>query len=131
VWNSIKIICTYVGGVLWQNRLSYSGSSALIIAIQLITTQRTSNGTTHWSVGSPPNTTMVQQDRSRFTSHEGEFTITVQLINFNLQICKYNYKPGSNLKYKLYKQCLNRQAEQLVHAHSGRKRSRDYTRREG
>jgi hypothetical protein len=50
---------------------------------------------------------------------------------FNLQICKYNYKPASNLKYKLYKQCLNRQAEQLVHAHSGRKRSRDYTRREG
>jgi hypothetical protein len=43
---------------------------------------RTSNGTTHWSVGSPPDTTMVQQDRRRFTSHEGEFTIIVQLINF-------------------------------------------------
>jgi cytochrome c1 len=27
------------------------------------------------SVGSPPDATTVQQDRSRFTSHEGEFTI--------------------------------------------------------
>jgi hypothetical protein len=68
--------------MMWQNRLNYSGSSALIIAIPLTTTQLTSNGTTHWSVGSPPDTTTVQQDRSRFTSHEGEFTITVQLINF-------------------------------------------------
>jgi hypothetical protein len=67
---------------LWQNRLNYSGSSALVVAIQLIITQRTSNGTTHWSVGSPLDITTVQQDRSRFTSHEGEFTITVQLINF-------------------------------------------------
>jgi hypothetical protein len=38
--------------------------------------------TTHWSVGSPPDATTVQQDRSRFTSHEGEFTITQQLPNF-------------------------------------------------
>jgi hypothetical protein len=29
-----------------------------------------------------PDTTTVQQDRSRLTSHEGEFTITEQLINF-------------------------------------------------
>jgi hypothetical protein len=65
---------------LWQNRLNYSGSSALIIAMQLSLIQRTSNGTIHWSVGSPPDTTTVQQDRSRFTSHEGEFTITEQLI---------------------------------------------------
>jgi hypothetical protein len=62
-------------GPLWQNRLNYSGSSALVIAIQPILTQRTSNGTTHWTVGSPPDTTTVQQDRSRFTSHEGEFTM--------------------------------------------------------
>jgi hypothetical protein len=61
---------------MWQNRLNFSSSSALMIAIQLAITQRTSNGTIHWSVGSPPDTTMVQQDRSRFTSHEGEFTIT-------------------------------------------------------
>jgi hypothetical protein len=67
---------------LWQNRLNYSGSSALMIAIQLALTQRTSNGTIHRSVGSPPDTTTVQQDRSRSTSHEGEFTITEQLINF-------------------------------------------------
>jgi hypothetical protein len=67
---------------VWQNRLNYSSSSALVIAIQPITTQRSSNGTTHWSVGSPPDTTTVQQDRSRFTAHEGEFTITVQLISF-------------------------------------------------
>jgi hypothetical protein len=50
--------------------------------IQPTLTPRTSNGTILWSVGSPPDTTTVQQDRSRFTSHEGEFTITVQLINF-------------------------------------------------
>jgi hypothetical protein len=66
---------------LWQNCLNYSDSSALVIAIQTILTQRTSNGTTHWSVGSPPDATMVQQDRSRFTSHEGEFTVAQQLIN--------------------------------------------------
>jgi hypothetical protein len=70
------------GATLWQNRMNYSGSSALVIAIQTILTQRTSNGTIHWSVGSPPDTTTVQQDQSRFTSHEGEFTITPQLINF-------------------------------------------------
>jgi hypothetical protein len=62
--------------IMWQNRLNYSGSSVLVIAIQPILTQRTSNGTTHWSVGSPPDTTTVQQDQSRFTSHEEEFTIT-------------------------------------------------------
>jgi hypothetical protein len=67
---------------LWQNRLNYSGSSALMIAMQLALTQRTSNGTIHWSIGSPPDTTTVQQDQSRFTSHEGAFTITEQLINF-------------------------------------------------
>jgi hypothetical protein len=82
---------------VWQNRLNYSGSSALVIAIQPILTQLTSNGITHWSAWSPPDTTTVQQDRSRFTSHEGEFTITAQLINFNLQKRKYYYKPFSNL----------------------------------
>jgi hypothetical protein len=65
---------------LWQNRLNYSGSSALVIAVQPILTQRTSNGTIHWSVRSLPDTTTVQQDRSRFTLHEGEFT-TQQLTN--------------------------------------------------
>jgi hypothetical protein len=68
--------------ILWQNRLNYFGSSALMIIMQLSLSQRTSNGTTHWSVGSPPDTTTVQQDRSRFTSHEGEFTIIEQLIHF-------------------------------------------------
>jgi hypothetical protein len=62
--------------------LNYSGSSALVIIIQAILTQRTSNGTTHWSVESPPDSTAVTQDRGRFTSHEGEFTITPQLTNF-------------------------------------------------
>jgi hypothetical protein len=67
---------------LWQNRLNYSGSSALMITMQLSLSQCTSNGTTHWSVGPPPDTTTVQQDRSRLTSHEGEFTNIEQLINF-------------------------------------------------
>jgi hypothetical protein len=52
---------------LWQNRLNYSGSSALMIAVHLQSAQRTSNGTIPWSVGSPPDTTTVQQDRGRFT----------------------------------------------------------------
>jgi hypothetical protein len=67
---------------MWQNRLNYSGSSALVIAIQTILTQHTSNGTIHLSIGSPPDTTTVQQDRSMFTLHEGEFTIAPQLTNF-------------------------------------------------
>jgi hypothetical protein len=60
---------------MWQNRLNYSGSSAQTIAIQATGSQRTSNGTTHWSVGSPPDSTMVTQDRRRFTSHEGESSL--------------------------------------------------------
>jgi hypothetical protein len=43
-------------------RLNYYGSCALVIAIQTIVTQCTSNGTTHWSVWSLPDTTTVQQD---------------------------------------------------------------------
>jgi hypothetical protein len=31
--------------VIWQNRLNYSGSIVLVIAIQAILTQRTSDGT--------------------------------------------------------------------------------------
>jgi hypothetical protein len=61
---------------VWQNRLNYSDSSAFVSAIQPILNQRTSIRTTHWSIGSPSDTTTVQQDQSRFTSHEGEFTIT-------------------------------------------------------
>jgi hypothetical protein len=38
------------------------------------------------------------QDRCRFPSHEGEFTITAQLITFNLQIFMHCYKPGSNIR---------------------------------
>jgi hypothetical protein len=63
-------------------RSNYSGSSALVITTQGILTQRTSNGTIHWSVGSPPDSTTVTQDRGRFTSHEGEFTIVHQLTHF-------------------------------------------------
>jgi hypothetical protein len=83
---------------LWQNRLNYTGSNTQVLSQGL---QRTSNGVTHWSVGSPPDTTMIQQDRCRFTSHEGEFTITAQLITFNLQIHKHYYKPGSTAN-KIY-----------------------------
>jgi hypothetical protein len=70
---------------LWQNRSNYSGSSALLIAVQLQSAQRTSNGTILWSVGSPPDSTTVQQDRSRFISHEGEFTSQSSSSTFNLQ----------------------------------------------
>jgi hypothetical protein len=66
------------GGVecMWQNRLNYSGSSAQTIAIQATGSQWTSNETTHWSVGSPPDSTTVTQDRRRFTSHEGKSSLT-------------------------------------------------------
>jgi hypothetical protein len=56
-------------------RLNYSGSSALVITTQVILTQRTSDGITLGSVGSPPDSTTILQDRIRFTSHDGEFTI--------------------------------------------------------
>jgi hypothetical protein len=56
--------------------MNYSGSSAQTITIQTIGSQRTSNGTTHWSVGSSPDSTTITQDRRRFTSHEGESSIT-------------------------------------------------------
>jgi hypothetical protein len=79
-------------GRLWQNRLNYTGSNTQVPSQGL---QSTSNSVTHWSVGSPPDTTTVQQDRSRFTWHEGDFTTTVQLITFNLQISKHYYKPCS------------------------------------
>jgi hypothetical protein len=55
----------------------------------------TSNGTILWSVGSPPDTTTVQQDRSRFTSHEGEFTSQNSSSTFNLQPYIHYYKPSS------------------------------------
>jgi hypothetical protein len=61
---------------LWQNRLNYSGSSALIVARQAIEAQRTSKGITHWSVGLPPDSTTVTQDRRRFTSYEDESSLT-------------------------------------------------------
>jgi hypothetical protein len=48
------------GWNLWQNRLNYSGSSALMIAAQLQSAQCTSHGTIPWSVASPPDTTTVQ-----------------------------------------------------------------------
>jgi hypothetical protein len=69
---------------MWQHRLNYSGSSALMTAMQLALIQRTSNRTIHWSVGSPPDTTTVQHDWSRFTSHEGEFTSQNSSSTFNL-----------------------------------------------
>jgi hypothetical protein len=96
-----RIICMH--GV-WQNRLNYTGSNTQVLSQGL---QRTSNGVTHWSVGSPSDTTTFEQDRCRFTSHEGEFTITAQLITFNLQTCKHYYKPCSTVDKSLYKRCLN------------------------
>jgi hypothetical protein len=58
--HSCALLCSTTA--LWQNRLNYSGSSALMISIQLALIQCTSNGTIHWSVGSLPDTTTVQQD---------------------------------------------------------------------
>jgi hypothetical protein len=75
-----------------RTNLNYSGSSALVIAIQPTLTQCTSNGTAHWSVGSPPDASTVQQDRSRFTSHKDEFTIAHNSSTFNSQDIRYYYK---------------------------------------
>jgi hypothetical protein len=85
----------FIGARVWQNRSNYSGSSALLIAVQLQSAQRTSNGTILWSVGSPPDATTVQQDRSRFTSHEGEFASQKSSSTFNLQPHIHYYKPRS------------------------------------
>jgi hypothetical protein len=93
--------------------------------------QRTSDGTTHWSVGSPPDTTTVQQDRSRFTSHEGEFTITQQLTNFLIHNILNIITNRFKLNVNLYKYRLKRQAKHLVQVYSGRKLTRDYTHRGG
>jgi hypothetical protein len=95
---------------LCQNHLNYSGSSALMIAIQLILTERTSNGTIHWSVGSPPDSTTVQQDRSRFTSRKGKFTISVQLINFEYTDIQIILQTLFKLTVKLIQTVLKRQA---------------------
>jgi hypothetical protein len=104
---------------VWQNRLNYSGLSALIIAIQTILIQRTSNGTTHWSVRSPPDATTVQQDRSRFTLHEGELysriTAHQLLIHRIFNIITNRFKLKVINKY-----CLKRQAKHASQVHSGR-----------
>jgi hypothetical protein len=47
-----------------------------VIARRATEAQRTSNGTTHWSVGSPPDSTTITQDRHRFTSLEDESSLT-------------------------------------------------------
>jgi hypothetical protein len=109
---------------LWQNRLNYSGSSALMIAVQPQSAQRTSNGTIPWSVGSPPDSTTVQQDRSRFTSHEGEFTSQNSSSTFNLQSYIHYYKPSSKISkfiqivFKLTSiaACPNSQRKEKVYA---------------
>jgi hypothetical protein len=59
-----------------------------------------------WSVGSPPDTTTVQQDRSRFTSHEGEFTSRNSSSTFNLQSYIHYYKPSSKISKLIQKPCL-------------------------
>jgi hypothetical protein len=45
---------------LWQNCLNYTGSNTQVLSQGL---QRTSNGVTHWSVRSPPDTTVAEPTR--------------------------------------------------------------------
>jgi hypothetical protein len=103
-----------------------------MIAVHLQSAQRTSNGTIPWSVGSPPDTTTVQQDRSRFTSHEGEFTSQNSSSTFNLQTFIHYYKPGSNISkiiqtvFKLTSitACPNSQRkEKFTRLHTSRRRT--------
>jgi hypothetical protein len=72
--------------------MNYFGSSALVIAIQQILTQRTSNGTTHWSVGSPPDTTTVQQDRAGLPRTKASLQPHNSSPTFNPQHIKPYYK---------------------------------------
>jgi hypothetical protein len=103
-----------------------------MIAVQLQSAQRTSNGTITWSVVSPPDTTTVQQDRSRFTSHEGEFPSLNSSSTFNLQTFIHYYKPGSNISkfiqtvFKLTSvtACPNSQRkEKFMRLHTSRRRT--------
>jgi hypothetical protein len=77
-----------------------------LIAVQPQSDQRTSNGTILWSVGSPPDTTTVQQDRSRFTSHEGEFTSRNSSSTFNLQPYIHYYELSLKISKLIQKPCL-------------------------
>jgi hypothetical protein len=115
---------------LWQNRSNYSGSSALLIAVQLQSAQRTSNGTILWSVGSPPDATTVQQDRSRFTSHEGEFTSQNSSSTFNLQPYIHYYKPSSKISKFYTNHVQTDKHNSLSKLTTEEKVLRDYTRRE-
>jgi hypothetical protein len=103
-----------------------------MIAVQLQSAQRTSNRTIPWSVGSPPDTTTVQQDRSRFTSHKGEFTSQNSSSAFNLQPYIRYYKPSSNVSkliqtvFKLTSvtACPNPQRkEKFTRQHTSRRRT--------
>jgi hypothetical protein len=76
------------GGALWQSRLNYSGSSALVIAIQPIITQRTSNGTTYWSVGSPPIQPRFNRIEADLPRMKASLQSQYSSSTFNLQICK-------------------------------------------
>jgi hypothetical protein len=99
-----------------------------IIAISL----KHFKGIIPWSVGSPPDTTTVQQDRSRFTSHEGEFTSQNSSSTFNLQPYIPYYKPSSNkskliqTEFKLTSMtaCPNAQRkEKFTRLHTSRRRT--------
>jgi hypothetical protein len=57
----------------------------------------------------------------RFTSHEGEFTITAPLINFQVTETQILLQAFLKLNVNLYKQCLKWQATQLAQVYSGRK----------
>jgi hypothetical protein len=97
--------------------------------MQLALTQRTSNGTIRWSVGSPPDTTTVQQDRSRLTSHKASLQSQNSSSTFNLQTFKHYYKPGSNSS-KLIQTVFKLTSRTACPNSQRKEKIRDYTRRE-
>jgi hypothetical protein len=105
---------------LWQNRMNYSGSSALVIAVQPILTQAPQ---TEQSVG----LSGLRPIQPRFNRIEAGLPRTKASLQsqYSSSLLIYTYANIIanlvKLKVYLYKQCLNRQAKQLVHAHSGRK----------
>jgi hypothetical protein len=105
---------------MWQNRLNYSSSSALVIAIQLILIQRTLNGTTHCvcrvsarcnhgSTGSRQVYLARWRVYSRTTAHQLLIHRILNIITNHFQFQVVN------------KHCLKRQAKHACQVHNGGK----------
>jgi hypothetical protein len=104
-----------------------------MITVQLRSTQRTSNGTIPWSVGSPSDTTTVQQESKQvYLARRRVLQSQKSSSTFNLQAFKHYYKPSSNISkliqtvFKLTSitACPNYQwEEKFTRLHTSRRRT--------